>query len=175
MSAADRSPCRHKGGIVLAVLSAILLTTACAQLPPAAGHLGAAGARWGETNPHLQFLIRIHAGSAAERESMWRALKGSGKNGEVTEFRLALLQSVEGHSGHQPLQAESRLRTLLQKKPSAEIASVARLRLLELRNERQQRAATTELEAELAVLRAQLGQLLQIETQIDRGGGSKRP
>lgn len=175
MTAIDQMMSVRKCHTLLTALLAVLLSTSCVQLTKSVGEAGTAGIRWDEANPQLQFLIRIHASSAAERESMWRTLKASGRNGDSAELRLALLQSVEGHSGHQSLQAESRLRALLQKKPNAEISSVARLRLLELRNERQHRATQAELEAELALVRAQLTKLLQIEAQIDRGRGSESP
>lgn len=180
MLALERLPVMHARKTTLLRLLAVLalmLSSACAQLPlnPEQGEPAAPARLWGEANPQLQFLLRIHASSAAEREAMWRELKSSSRDTAATELRLALLQSIEGHAGYQPVVAESRLRALLQKKPNAEISSVARLRLLELRHERQYRAANAELAAELALVRAQLSKLLLIETEIDRDRGSSPP
>ncbi len=119
-------------------------------------------------NPQLAFLLQIYASNSTEREALWKSVRSAPRGGSSTELRTALLQSVEGHSGYDSAAAEARLRVLLQKKPDSDIRSVARLRLLQLKGERQCAASYQVTAQELADVKAQLAKLVEIERLLDR-------
>lgn len=150
------------GTIRVAALSA-LLTAGCAGLPlsqalPWNGSPSASG------NRHLDYLLEARGRDDAGRELLWQqAAAGRGGGDAASELRLALLQSLEGHSGYAPAAAERRLRSLRAAKPPAEIDAVARLRLSELQEYRHWRGEADRAGRELERLKDQLARLIAIE------------
>jgi len=111
-------------------------------------------------NGPMQLLTQALNARPERREALWRA-NGDSDGSDEAELRVALLQTVPEHSGHDPAAARRRLGVLLAHKPRADLASLARLRLAELR-------ATDDCSSELATMRARLAQLIDIEQELHR-------
>jgi hypothetical protein len=108
----------------------------------------------------MKFLTVAYEADPMARESLWRTAATAGKSAD-TDLRVALLQSLPGHSGYDPLAARERLQQLASK-PSVppEIGAVARLRLAHL----EQDAA---LAAEVAQLKQRLARVVEIEKRLN--------
>jgi hypothetical protein len=109
---------------------------------------------------HLEYLATALASEPARREQLWRdVLKET--TGEQATLHRALLRTVAGHSGYDPLTAESELQGLLAQSPSADIASVARARLEDLR-------VANACRHEVESLKRRLSKVADIEKRLDQ-------
>lgn len=109
---------------------------------------------------HLEFLMRAQTAEASEREALWKAALNAG-SGQEAMLRRALLRTVSGHSGYDPAAAESELQGLLAQSPPAEIGSVVRARLEDLRV---MNACRHEVEG----LKRRLSKVADIEKRLDQ-------
>lgn len=122
------------------------------------------GCALGPVNPvspvdELEFLGRAEDGSPSEYAAMWKETLAAPRSQERS-LRIALLQSVPGHAGYDPAEAQRKLRSLIAQSPPAGMAAVARMRLDELNSREQCMAQTHELQHQLA-------KVVDIERQID--------
>ena len=129
----------------------MLLLSGCAALFP----------RQYSAVDHLAFLTRALDADPKGREALWRSY-GHGDASDESQLRVALLQSVPGHSGYDPAAARVRLDALAGQNPApVEVASVARLRLAEM-NE------TVECRTDATELRARLARVVDIERRLNQ-------
>jgi hypothetical protein len=142
-----------KGSLRMLVLAAAL-SVACTAWPWRYGDSSA------DASAHLEFLLQALAADAAKRETFWRATSGEPLT-EDAALRKALLRTVPGHSGYDPVLAERELQAVLAREPSREIAPVARLRLEELRSLHSCRI-------EVDSLKKRLAKVADIERKLDR-------
>lgn len=124
-------------------------------------------ANWPSLRPdvidHVEYLSQALAADAREREALWKAAPATDAS-EGARLHVALLQSIEGHSGYDPAAARQRLEALAASAPgSVDVATVARLRLAQL-NE------STECRSEVADLRQRLSRVVDIEKRMNRNG-----
>jgi len=141
-----------RGPALCLVLSMGLLTSGCATWLPGLYSPG----------DHLQFLVEAINAEPAEREALWLAAKSAPQT-MGSELRLALLQSVRGHSGYNLAGAETRLQALLADDPPPSVAEVAHARLAELRQAR-------ECHNEVQSLRERIDQMVDIERNLKDNG-----
>ena len=110
---------------------------------------------------HLAFLSQALQAEPPERELLWRGLAGAPPS-EDQQLRVALMQSLPNHSGHDPAAARARLDALAARHPGLrDVAAVARLRLAELDETAACRSEATEL-------RARLARVVDIERRMNR-------
>ena len=107
----------------------------------------------------LEFLGRAEDGGPAEYAAMWKETLAAPRSQDRI-LRIALLQSVPGHAGYDPAEAQRKLGALIAQNPPAGMAAVARMRLDELKSREQCLAQTRELQHQLA-------EVVDIERQID--------
>lgn len=111
---------------------------------------------------HMEFLSQALRADPRGRDAMWRSLPNGGTSDDA-ELRVALMQSVPGHAGHDVAQARARLDALAVKNPaSIQVASVARLRLSQLHEGAQCRD-------EVAELKQRLARVVEIERRLNQG------
>lgn len=104
----------------------------------------------------MEFLTIALSADASGRETLFRSASTAGKSDD-SELRLALLRSVPGHSGYDPVAARSQLNSLASRAGvTPEIAAVARLRLAQGDQEAAQAA-------EIAQLKQRLARVVEIE------------
>lgn len=150
-----------------AAVLAVLLA-GCANLPMGEGFTWV-GSTAGSGNVHLDYWMAARASRGGERELLWQRARGSApRNAAAGELRLALLQSLDGHSGSDIPAAERRLRGLLARSPDAAVTAIARLRLAELQESRHWRRQAESSDQELAELKARLARLVDIERRSSR-------
>lgn len=142
-----------KGLLAIPALAAAL--AACAVWPWQHGRSSA------DASTHLEFLLQALAADVEKREALWRATGGPEPLTEDAALRKAVLRTVPGHSGYDPVLAERELQTVLSRTSSREIAPVARLRLEELR-------ALQTCRAEVDSLKKRLAKVADIERELDR-------
>lgn len=102
------------------------------------------------------FATALQAGSA-QRQRLWSQQRQSAGDRDA-RLRVALLQSLPGHAGYAPEQAQRRLQALAGGEDQA--AALARLRLGEL-------AQAQACEREQASLQEKLQRLVDIEHKLD--------
>lgn len=112
-----------------------------------------------EPEDHFAYLVRALNADNTDREEMWQdALQE--KPGELAALHHALLRTVPGHSGWDPVQGESELQALLATSPSYHVGPVARARLADLRTLNAYRH-------EVDRLKQRLSQVADIEKRMD--------
>ena len=121
-----------------------------------------------ETGIALALLLKLHSSTGAQREALWDEVAPRPGRPPSKPLHVALLQSFPGHSGTDYAAAETRLKVLINKYRDSEVGAVAKLRLIELRAERQFAMQREETTAELKQLKSQLSELIQIEQRLDR-------
>jgi len=109
---------------------------------------------------HLDYLARALTSEQSEKEKLWQAAMQA-PTGEEATLHRALLRSVAGHSGYDPAAAEVELQALLAQSPSADVATVARARLEDLR-------AANACRHEVEVLKRRLSKVADIEKRLDQ-------
>lgn len=113
-----------------------------------------------EAAHHLEYLARALTSEQSEKEQLWqRALQAPAA--EQATLRRALLRSVAGHTGYDPVAAEVELQALLAQSPAADVATVARARLEDLR-------ASNACRQEVEVLKRRLSKVADIEKRLDQ-------
>ncbi len=146
------------------MLSAAMSLSACSTVRDWTVH------DWGvlrdDSPDYLEYLTRAMTAEGGTRESMWRAAQNAGRS-QSAALRRALMQSVPGHSGYDPMTAETSLQSLLNDQPAADITAVAKLRLAELKTEGR---ATAECRQEVGQLKARLSQVVDIERKLNSNG-----
>ncbi|MDP3859660.1 MAG: hypothetical protein Q8Q73_18025 [Stagnimonas sp.] len=155
-------------------LAAALLLAGCAGLPTYPG-MPWADAPSQSGNAHLDFLLSAQAADGASREALWQQVRNRARGTPAADLHIALVQSLEGHSGYDLAAAERRLRALRALKPAPEIDAVARLRLTELQDQRQYRQQAESVSRELNDLKRRLAQLIEIERHLDGDRAGSRP
>lgn len=115
---------------------------------------------------HIDFLTRALAADAQTRETWWRNAPPA-KQSQGAALDRALLQSVPGHSGYDPMAAESALNSLINEQMPSDMEAVARLRLAELKTERH---AAAECRQENAQLKQRLSRVVEIERKLNSNG-----
>jgi hypothetical protein len=128
------------------MLSAALMVSGCASWSPIVDPTG-----------NIDYLVRALRADASSREQMWRGTVPSGGS-EEARLRRALMQSVPGHTGYEPAAAESALQRLADD-GSGDIASVARLRVAEMKADQACRQEVTQL-------RQRLSRVVDIERKL---------
>lgn len=127
-----------------------MLTPGCALLSPRAG-----------AADHLAYLTQALATDATGREALWRGANAADPSAEG-QLRVALLQSLPNHSGHDPAAARERLAALANGgRAPADVAAVARHRLAEM-------GEMAECRREADELRQRLGRVVDIERRMNR-------
>ena len=112
---------------------------------------------------HLDFLTQALEADGRAREQLWRQYDGSDGSDDA-QLRAALLQSLPDHSGYDPVAARARLEALATKQPgSADVASVARLRLAQFSDDNVCRR-------EVAELKQRLARVVDIERRLNNPG-----
>lgn len=132
----------------------LLLTLAGCSVGPLRIERGADAAE------HLEFLAGALASEPAQREQLWQAAQRE-PPGARAALRQALLRTIAGHGGYDPIAAESELRGLLAQSPPADVAAVARARLEDLRVAN---ACRNEVES----LKRRLSKVADIEKRLDQ-------
>lgn len=158
----------------LRLVVASLLLAGCAGMPLYQG-MPWADAPSQSGNVHLDFLLSAQAADGPSREALWQQVRNGQRGEPVADLRIALIQSLEGHSGYDSAAAERRLRALRAGKPAPAIDAVARLRLTELQDQRQYRLQAENASRELSNLRSRLAQLVDIERRLDGDRAGSRP
>ena len=128
----------------------MLLSSACAHFP-LPSTLGAA------SREPLRFWTSAVEGDAGKREALWREARQSRSGWDI-----AMLQSLPDSSHYDPDAAEKSLRAMLKRGLPEDEAMLARLRLIEMDNNRVCRD-------EVASLRARMSEIVNIETRIKNG------
>ncbi|SEP75496.1 hypothetical protein SAMN04488038_101388 [Solimonas aquatica] len=113
-----------------------------------------------DTQDSAAFFAEALQATPVQRQRLWTRQRQA-PDGSDRALRLALLQSLPGHSGYAPEQAQRRLQALAQGGDAD--AALARLRLDELA---QARACS----AEQARLQRKLWRLVDIEHTLDEEG-----
>jgi hypothetical protein len=109
----------------------------------------------------VAYLTQALAADAGGREALWRGLP-SGDDSPSAQLRVALLQSLPLHSGHDPAAARRRLDALASHAGAPhEVAAVARLRLAQMDE-------IAECRNEADELRQRLGRVVDIERRLNR-------
>jgi len=112
---------------------------------------------------HLEFLTQALAADRRAREELWRQVE-SADGSDDAQLRSALLQSLPGHSGYDLATARTRLDVLAVKQPgSADVASVARLRVAQLNDD-------SDCHREVAALKQRLARVVDIERRLNNPG-----
>lgn len=133
----------------------------------AAGALLAGCASWmprSAAAAHADLLTQALSADPQRREQIWRGVRAGGLSA-AAQLDKALMQSVPGHSGYDPAAAESALQEILDGRPSADVASTARLRLTELRTELR---GSSECRQEVSDLRQRLARVVEIERRLNQ-------
>src|SRR5882757_4421424 len=108
--------------------------------------------------PPLEYLSTALDATPDQREKMWRhARKGDGSR--ESELRIAVMQSLPGHTGYDAPAARRHLQALRGGAAPDEVAAVAQLRLAEMH-------AEDALRDENQSLRQRLSQLVDIERSM---------
>ncbi len=107
----------------------------------------------------LEFLGRAENGDPSEYAALWKETLAAPRSQERS-LRIALLQSIPGHTGYDPADAQRKLRSLIAQNPPAGMAAVVRMRLDELNSREQCLAQTRELQHRLT-------EVVDIERQMD--------
>lgn len=118
-----------------------------------------------QTESPVEYLATAMTTTPAKRETMWRAARRD--KGQDGELHQALMQSVPGHSGHNPELARKRLQAYAGRTPSTEGAALARLRVAELKAEAQ-------CSADAQNLQQRLDKIVDIERTLDSNGHGKK-
>ena len=119
------------------MLSTALGLSACASWSPLL-----------DPTDNVDYLARALRAENTVREQIWRGTVPSGGSDEAM-LRRALMQSVPGHSGYDASAAEGALQSLIDDAPAADITSIARLRLAELKADQACRQEVTQLKQRL--------------------------
>jgi hypothetical protein len=138
-------------------ISAGLLLSGCASLN--AGLLGSTPAP-APASTDLDFMVSAINAPPELREKLWRQYRGA-TGSESGRLRIALLESLPGHSGYDTAAAQRDLRRIGARKSDADLRNLAKLRLAELDAQR-------ELQASNADLQRRLDQIVSIERGLDR-------
>lgn len=112
------------------------------------------------TADHLDYLMRALTAEPAEKEKLWQSALQE-PTGEEATLHRALLRSVAGHGAYDPVAAEVELQALLAQSPAADVATVARARLEDLR-------AANACRHEVEVLKRRLSKVADIEKRLDQ-------
>jgi len=155
-------------------LLAALLLASCAGMPLYQG-MPWADAPSQSGNPHLDFLLNAQAADSAGREALWQQVRNDTRGEPGVALHIALMQSLDGHSGYDCVAAERRLRALRARKPAPAIDAIARLRLTELQEQRHSHQQAEDATRELKSLKGRLAQLVDIERRLDGDRQSGRP
>ena len=108
----------------------------------------------------IQYLTIALEADPGAREALWKTAGTAGKSDEA-ELRVALLQSVPGHSGYDPVAAHDSLERIAARPAAPEaITTVARLRLAQV----DQDAA---MAAEITQLKQRLARVVEIEKRMN--------
>lgn len=108
--------------------------------------------------------------SPGKREALWRELRRTRESGD-TAVKLALLQSLPGHSGYDPGTARRRL-SAISYGGDSEDAALARLRLAEMA----ELGTVEDCRAEVRDLQQRLDKIVDIERSLDgNGNGGTKP
>lgn len=127
-----------------------MLLSGCASLWPHAR----------EPDP-LAYLTQALAADARGREALWRGVDAA-DDSAAARLRLALLQSLPHHSGHDPVAARERLDALASGASAPpDVTAVARLRLAGMDE-------VAECRNEASELRQRLGRVVDIERRLNR-------
>ena len=124
----------------------ILSINACAYLPATAG----------SARPQLDFIAQMTAASPAAREAQWQSMRADNSADDSAELRIALMQSIPDHSGYDPVAARRRLKAFLLRKPSQDLAAVARMRVEEI-------DSGNACHEELSAMRKRMSMMVDIE------------
>ena len=135
------------------------MLTACASTP-------AFNLLRSDAQSSVEYLASAMTASSERRETMWRDARRD-KHSADADFRRALMQSVPGHSGHDPDKARKRLQAYAQGSASSENAALARLRVAELKTEAQCNASAE-------ALQQRLDKIVEIERTLDNDGYGKK-
>ncbi|MGH8444063.1 MAG: hypothetical protein ACREVL_02295 [Solimonas sp.] len=111
----------------------------------------------------LEFYAAASA-SPARRETLWRGVRDA--RDADGGLKLALLQSLPGHSGYDPVQARRRLLAIA--RGDGDDGALARVRLAELN-------AAAECRAETQAMQQRLNKIVDIERSLDGNGHAKTP
>jgi len=136
------------------VLAGVGLLLAGCTIGPLHVHRGT------EAADHLEYLARALAAEPSQRERLWQGAQQE-PTGEEASLHRALLRTVAGHSGYDLAAAETELQGLLAQNPSADVGSVARARLEDLR-------VATACRLEVENLKRRLSKVADIEKRLDQ-------
>jgi hypothetical protein len=110
----------------------------------------------------VTFLAMALEADAGAREALWKSAAAARASDDAA-LRVALLQSLPGHSGYDPAAAHDALQRLAARATAPQVAAVARMRLASV----DQDAAMT---AEIAQLRQRLARVVEIEKRMKESG-----
>ena len=110
----------------------------------------------------LQFMTQVMSADLQTREQLWTQISAEPQSLE-DPVRVALMQSVPGHSGYDPAVAQTQLQELLDLSPEGESTPVMRLRLAELKE-------SADCRNGLARAKRRLEKVVDIERKLKSNG-----
>lgn len=114
-------------------------------------------------------LFAIASSQPGKREALWRSVRHR-QDSNDTALKIALLQSLPGHSGFDPDTARRRLAAISYSRNS-EDAALARVRLTEIGNG----GAAEDCRSEVRDLQQRLDKIVDIERSLDKNGNAAKP
>lgn len=135
----------------IVLLAATLATAGCQSMPECLGDPVP-----GFSSAALNYWIKADTGDAATRERLWADAQRAREH-----WKIGLLQSIAASPRYDPEAARKRLRAAIERPPSADVATVAKLRLRQLDTE-------LRYEARVGNLQRQLDAVVAIEQRMER-------